>query len=652
MASKLINSGFNTTICEFPKDWRENGKVDFDSALAAGHTKEEFAAIMLGGKAPNEYLRAVTRSLDTITKRYIEKRIKFAAKKKQIIRWDHCYWVPPDEEDEELVQNNRQISNFVIDIKATYYDNANDGLRREIVITNEFGDQTRPRIIDPSAMGSVHQFKTFCYSQGNYMFYGNETNLMKVWDWEFSCDEGNMIYEFDHIGKMNGVDEFAGKDMWVTKDMLICDKTEYRPDDNGVFWVEGVGIRYNTLDADSTATSTSPSVCQIPALSTSEIDFKEMTSHYCAVAGEAGKLLIGWAVFSLIRPYLTLFNDITPYPFLYGEKGTGKTTVCQCLMALFGMPDFGTTFTDITKVAITRMMAYYSGFPVWIDEFSNDQRVQSYEPHLKSVYNRMPVIKGTRAAFGVSTYPIRSGLLLSGETVPTMDAVKQRSVLLPMKLRAASSSSLRWLERHKKKLGYFSYYILKNRHAVAKEADEFIKRYYDAAESAIANVDLRTLKHYSLFAGCYRAFFGEEDVSFNKWILNSMDLQVDVVLKDEVYQFFEDMTLLYADDKINNDFFGPGKEDGKEVGYIWLSAVYDKWKDFYSRHKEIHSRESLRESMKSRPYWIDEKRVRINGKQRRAVVIDMALAPEIFKDLIESSCKDKPLMESRLNYML
>jgi hypothetical protein len=562
---------------------------------------------------------------------FIDRKIRNAGRKRNVIRWANKYFIPTEEDDSKI---DRPISNFVIDITATYFDKAADQIKREIIITNEFGDKTKPRIIDPVQMSSVAGFKTFCYSQGNFMYYGNEKNLMEIWESEFASDEGNSIYEIDHIGRIDIIDEFNKQDMWITKNILFCEEQEIHADDNGIFWVGDKGIRYLSLDTSND--NMDSSVCQTPEIRTQELDLKEVCYHMTKLVGESGKLLIGWAVFSLIRPYLKRFNDVTPYPFLYGEKQTGKTTACQILMALFGLPDFGTTFTDITKVAITRLMAYYSYIPVWIDEFSNDHRVQSYEPHLKSVYNRMPVMKGTRAAFGLASYPIRSGLLMSGETIPTMDAVKQRSVLLPMRIDRNSSASLRWLETNKKELSYFAYYVIKNRRKLAKEADAHISKYYDAISDLEGIDDIRIPKHFSLFAGCYKALMPEIDAPFNKWMVGIIDKQKVFTKNDEIFQFFEDMTVLYVDRTINDNYVAFEKIDGYECGVMWFNGIYDKWKEKYGKVKEIHARESLREAMKSRSYFWKEKRTRVKGEQRPCIIIKLHDADPTIKDFFQS----------------
>lgn len=634
MAQKLVIDKYDASVCEFPKEWQINGGVDVDSAVASGKDSSAFWEILNVSKSPADYKRSVFNRVTETEKRYIGKRINTAGKEQYIIRWDNAYWAPPEEGSDKKV--GKKLSNFVIDISATYYDHAQDELRREVIIRNEFGENTRPRIIDAAAMSSVGQFKTFGYSQGNYMFYGSEINLMQIWEWEFSCDEGKKIYELDHVGKLEGADELGCKDIWITKELMFYGDREIECDENGVFWVDGKGIRVKSLDS-GTSTGDAPSGCQIPVLSREQVDFGLIIEHFTGLAGEAGKLLIGWAMFSLVRTYLAQFSEITPYPFLHGEKESGKTTVCQCVMALFGLPDFGATFTDITKVAITRLMSYYSGFPLWIDEFSNEPRVQAYEGHLKSVYNRISSFKGVRQAFGLATYPIRSGLMLSGETKPVTDGVKRRSVFLPMRRKTDSSASLAWIDAMKKKLGYFSYYVLKNRHSLAAKADIEINKFYNAVLENVKDVDLSTLKHYALFAGCYRALIDERDDKFNEWLLCNIGKQIEVVHKDEVYQLFTDMALLYTDGKITKDFFCHIEIDGKSCAAIWLSGVYDKWKEFYSRHKEIHGRDAIKDAIKARPYYVDERRVNIRNSQRRAIIIDLANAPEVLVDLIDST---------------
>lgn len=629
MARKLAQSGYQTFIGLIPAEWRVNGKIDIDMCLAAGRSKQEMQSVLDNALTPQAYLDSLQASLDDKHFKFIKRRCDIASKPRIIIRRSSCYFAS-DPKDETKI--GRQISNFVIDIDATYHG---ERLRRSVSITNEYGDKIPPVVLESEHMTSAHSFKKFLYERGNFYFDGTDAHLTAIWQYEFTCDEGNAIYEINHVGKVENSQAAKGKDVWITQNLMFYDDQIVEADDNNIFWVDGKGFRY--LIADYENNGGDATNCQVPILSTQPMQMDEIIYHYSQLAGQAGKLLLGWAQQMILRTYIKTCGDIVPYPFVYGEKRTGKTTVCEHVMNLFGMPGFGTTFTDITKVAIQRLLGYYSSVPVWIDEFSNDPKTMSYEPHLKSVYNRVPVMKGTRSSFGIASYPVRSGLIMSGETIPSTDAVKQRAVLLPMKMNPTAGQSLKWLEDNKQALGWFMYWVLKNRKEQAKKVDEYIRNYYESLSAHVKDIDIRTLKHFSMMAGSYRALIGQKDDEFNDWLLRSVGKQMQTVERDEIYMFFEELSVLRNDGKLSNEFVKMEQVDGRKCIFIWFKGCYDKWREFYGKHHEIHAMSVLRETLNGRPYYIKEVRSQINKNTKRCVVMDYDTAPESLKDLAEQS---------------
>lgn len=638
MAKKIIRSGYKCLIAQFPKEWMINGKIDIDGCVAAGKSREDVMKVIDGAVSVDNYFKEISKDLPFKEFNYIRNRINKAEKERLVERKDNKYWfidnkaIKGEEEDDDA--RPVPITNFVIDIMATYHDIHEDGLRREIVLTDEYGNKTKPKVLGPDYMISVTQFKKFLYSSGNYMFYGSDANLMSIWEWEFDSDEGNHIYEIDHIGKIDKIEDIEEKDIWITKDIMFYGDREIYSDDNGTFWVDEVGFKPSIIDGSSD-TSSSPN-CKLPLLSTEQIDFQEVIYHFSQVMGEAGKLLIGWVPMCLLGPYFKgQFHS--PFPLVYGEKQTGKTTVCSGLMGLYGLADFGTTFSDITQAAITRLMSYYSCFPLWVDEFSNEPKTRAREPQLKSVYDKAPVMKGTRKQFGIASYPVRSNLIISGETTPVADAVKSRSILLTMKMNPKASDSVRWIEMNKNKLSYLAYYIIKNRIELAAECEKSINEYYEAITKTVEKCDFRTAKHYAALAGCFRVINGKKDALFNEWIIHSVELQKNILQEDEVFQFFEDMSVLYVDRRIGIDHYKLLKENGKLYAAIWLKGIYDIWKEAYSRIKEIHSFQVLKESLKNRHYFVKEERHYINNGNKRAVVLQFSEMPSVLKDFLHGA---------------
>ncbi|MCF8074031.1 MAG: DUF5906 domain-containing protein [Desulfarculaceae bacterium] len=56
MARQLIEAGIEAYVGRLPDEWRIDGKIDIDGALAAGHGEDEFQEIIDGALHPDEYL--------------------------------------------------------------------------------------------------------------------------------------------------------------------------------------------------------------------------------------------------------------------------------------------------------------------------------------------------------------------------------------------------------------------------------------------------------------------------------------------------------------------------------------------------------------------------------------------------------------------
>lgn len=625
MAKKLERQ-YDARICRLPEEWMEDGKIDIDGALAQGISKDKLCTEIDRALKPDGYMKQLKQEHEPKIFNYINKRSSRATDSVRIRRKNNRYeWIK--EENDSVT-----ITNFVIDIVATYIDSTTGEKKREIVITNEYEERTSPMILGPDEMSSKSNFVRFCYAQGNYIFNGNEAQLQQIWQWEFMSDEGKIIIDLDHVGRVT-IERFKNMDIWVTRDHCFFGKEVIEADDNGVFWIEDVGLKLKSLDGGEV------SVANIPRLMPeSDINLKMIKDNMTGMMGEKAKLLLGWAAYTLLQPYLK-DNEISPIPFLYGEKASGKTTACSAIMGLFGMPDYGSTLTDITTVAITRIMSYYSNLPVWLDEFDNSHKTMAKESHLKAVYNKVPVLKGQRKQFGVAAYKIRSNLMLSGETIPTSDGLKTRSALLHMRLGKNTLPYLKWIDLNKTKLSLFMYEVLKRRVELAEDAEIYIEKYIKGVTEHFSKMDVRTARHYSIFAGCYRALFGNDKV-FNQWLQKSIGKQRTIIEKDEVSQFFEDLNTLQAEKRLSDDFVGYADEDGVSCIVIWYTGAYDIWKDRFARVKEIHAKEVVRETIFNRPYFLKEARRQVNGKRRRVMMFNYHDSPDTLKDLVFNSISE------------
>lgn len=615
MAEQLQKNGFNAKVASFPKEWREDGKIDFDGCLGQGRSRADIKNVIDAGKNPKQFLNSLHYGKKE--EAYIKRRIERFFYESKIRRSKNCYWFVKDEDS--LVK----ISNFVINIEATYYET--DGTKlREVTIINEFGEESEPTVLSPEMMTSKQSFMRFCYSRGNYNYMGNDFQLGMIWEWEFMCDEGNTIYDIDHVGKLDH--RAFKKDVWFFGNVMWVDDEKLYPSNEKIYWMDNVGMRVKPLAVDEHA-------AQLPCLNLDPVDKDEIVKHLFNVGGERAKLLLGWVVFVLLAPYLP-YRKINPFPFVYGEKGEGKSTLCSYFMAILGMEDWSsTTMTDITIVAITRLMGYYSSLPVWIDEFQRASDTLKKESHLKSVYNKVPVVKGTRNKFGISTYKIRSQLMLSGQTMPMSDALKSRCILVHMILNRGAHQSYLWLENNKEQMSNIAVQILNDRIALAKNAETYIDQYYEAICGSVADVDVRTARHYAIFSGCYKAFMGA-DVKYDEQLQQQVYMQREMVGTDEVEKFFDDMMVLHIEGKIDKDYYKMNTLSGEIE--VWLKGVYEQWVLRYNKSREMYGFTTIKQLFSKKSYCVEcNRRVQLGNATKRCVVLRYDECPEQIRNLVD-----------------
>lgn len=226
-----------------------------------------------------------------------------------------------------------------------------------------------------------------------------------------------------------------------------------------------------------------------------DITFKDWAALFCKVYGHNGDM-------GLIYYIMALFSDIIfkdmgdRFPMLnvYGQKGTGKGTLIESLMKLFGLGQKQLMLGGAsTVVGFMRKSGQYSNAIVWLDEYKNNLKPQFIES-LKNLYDRIGYERGKKDnTFQTESTRIDSAIIVSGQEMPIVEeALFSRFIALIT--------------------------------TKPKKTEESIKNYNrlkDLEADGLSSITVHLLKYRTSFSEKFRAMFNIEQKALTKMVNNT-----------------------------------------------------------------------------------------------------------------------------------
>jgi len=302
-----------------------------------------------------------------------------------------------------------------------------------------------------------------------------------------------------------------------------------------------------------------------------------------------------------------------------------------------------------------RTMKYMSSLPIVYDDYRNTAKIKYKDNLLLDVYNRHGGNKGTLKANVVRQEKVRAFVMLSGEDVPSNNALRTRCVEVHISANQGERSlaNLHALQSMLPKM---------QRHVLS-----LIQKYQDAAHvtSLLAKItelstslekvvgDQRYAINASVFAGSFLHAFGEhlsaEEVSrFMNYL--ALTSKADKESSDEEHSemlFFKDIADMFSKGTIGKELVCI--QDNELL--IRMRAVHKEWSKYLKgtgTDDDAIGEYTLRKYFSKEDFFLGEKRVRTEYGQHRYVTICLdkfhkynpELADEL-KDIIMDEPDDK-----------
>lgn len=614
MAWKLSRDGFRARVGWLPDTWRTEGKADFDGALAQKHTAREIQTIIDAAVLPAEFLEALPDEAQRIVRRKIARHFTTF-----LVRREFNKYIAIRSRGTESFEE--PISNFVINIKSSFF--TSEGVIRNVEFANEYGEVSGTFPMQPGDMAGLNEFKKFCFGKGNFVFAGKSEDLTNIWKLELMRDSGELIYQPERIGRIE-------KDLWLFGNMAIQGGKIFRPDSDGIIWIDGKGYKPQSLRLGPSGEAIEDA---IPSLSEKPVDIENIALRLKqTVGGYEAYMGIGWVVASVFSEDIFAQYKAMPILFPHGKRESGKSTLMRWIMSFFGVETEGTGIAETSQNFIARSLSYYSSLGAWFDEYRNEAKVIQKDGFFRSAYNRQLSGKGTATAFQAKGFAVNATLAISGEELPRDNGLFTRCVPLQLSSYKRDREWFDWLNRHASDFSNFVLSLVLN---YAQLRNQIMAKIAELKQKLLlADVSDRTAENWAICAGAFSATVFEDE-EFLAWVEQSCrEIKQTGENEHMLNVFWDDVNILQSEGEI-------GPKQLKVIGdslFIWFSSVYETWAVHYRKKtgREPFDKMSILKYLKEEPYFVKQVTQKMAKADRKVYEIKIALATDTIKELAEA----------------
>ncbi|WP_285055167.1 BT4734/BF3469 family protein [Pedobacter ginsengisoli] len=524
-----------------------------------------------------------------------------------------------------------EITNFKMRI-IYHVETSDEEAYRLIQIKNIFGlDVTIQMNTDDFV--SAASFKKRIARKGNFLFKGTDTDLCRLQD-KLQRDERKT-----ELVKQLGYNRRYNFYAWANG-LYDCHLKVFVPADS-----MGI-VEHYQLNGDEME----PLNFFIPALSSMfinkedtyvndkrflyvdrDIQFKDWSSLYCKVYGDIGKISLCFYVMALFSDIIfRVMGDRFPMLNVYGQKGTGKGTMIESMMKLFGLGQKQLMLGGAsTVVGFMRKSGQFSNGLVWLDEYKNSVKTNVIES-IKNLFDRIGYERGKKDnTFQTESTRVDSAVIVSGQEMPIIEeALFSRFILLittkPVKTEAARKNFETLKELEGDGLSAITVYLLRHRDYIAKNFKKAFSDEQSLLYTAVNNheVDDRFINNYAAVCAIGTILKDLETLPFNiselRELCRKTLMEQFFVLRgsDSIGKFWNIVELLFRDGQVieDRDFI---IKDSKL--YIRIQDIYQGYAEAMQKRRDPSGLDeaTLRNYLENDPRsFINREKKFFGGSQR------------------------------------
>lgn len=328
---------------------------------------------------------------------------------------DNCYYTIGSEDEDPVM-----VSNFIM--KPMFHIGDDNNGTRIFILKNETGDK-RLLEIKESEMCSLNAFQQKVGTLGNFIWLAKIDKLNRVKRYLYArTDTAERVRK---LGWDSSNDFFAfGNGILIDGNFLPVDDMGIVKESNGkAFYIPATSKMYRN----------NPEIYQFERLMVHEnrtgVSMRVFSEKLLSVFGENARIALCYLFATVFRDVIFRRTRHFPILNLFGEKGTGKTTLATSLQSFFihgiDPPNLGVTsvpaMNDRVSQAVNTLVVF--------DEYKNDLDIRKIA-YLKGLWGGGGQTKKNTNTDGMAAQTIVStGIALCGQDKPTQDMALYTRVL-------------------------------------------------------------------------------------------------------------------------------------------------------------------------------------------------------------------------------
>ena len=420
---------------------------------------------------------------------------------------------------------------------------------------------------------SLEKFKTRVESVGNFLFEGRATDLARIKNKLYTQEQPSI--EIGRLGQY--------KDKFFAFANGIFDGNNFLPvDDRGM--VDSGEEHYYIPVFGSTQSDDDDDLRNYRRFlhQESTVTFAQWSKLFCDVYGDNGKIGIAFFFFCLFSDFIFDKTKAAPMLFLFGQRGSGKGSMANSLLNLYGVPQDPLMLGGAsTVVGFMRKLGQFTNAMIWLDEYKNDIGEKKIES-LKNIWDRVGYERGVKDQSNrTQTTPVTSSAIVSGQEIPNVEpALFSRTILCEYRAMKRKEDEVvnfnKLREMEEKGITNVLLQVIKHRDAIIKH---FLEYFYETASvlrNAFSQDDVieRQIINYSILIACTQCLQKHLKIPFTDIDLVKISEQYIKRQRDmmstanEVQQFFEMVAFL-----LSNGLISDGKDIHINQGFVKIRVV-------------------------------------------------------------------------------
>ena len=320
---------------------------------------------------------------------------------------ENCYYAIGEKDEEPA-----RISNFIME-PLFHIEDENNATR--IFRMRNMYDVCRVIELKESELCSLSNFQQKAGSLGNYVWLAKIDKLNRVKEYLYS--------KTDTAERIRKLGWNASEEFFAFGNGILYDGTFKNVDDLGI--VRGINGKAFYIPATSKIYLHNQEIFQFERLMVHEnrngVKLYDFASRLIGVFGENASIALCYLLATLFRDIIFRRTRHFPILNLFGEKGTGKTTLATSLQSFFlhgiDPPNLGVTSVPAMNDRVSQVVNTL----VVLDEYKNDLDIRKIA-YLKGLWGGGGQTKKNTNTDGMAAQTIVStGVALCGQDKPTQD---------------------------------------------------------------------------------------------------------------------------------------------------------------------------------------------------------------------------------------